>query len=102
MKKLVRDKIIAAMKKNGQEPNFLVAKNDEEFYFFLKEKLNEELEEFFTAENSGEEISEMGDVLEVLNAICKFKKLNWKEIEKQKEIKKEERGAFEGRIILLK
>lgn len=102
MKKLVRDKIVDIMIKNNQNPNFYISENDSEFYSFLKEKLNEEITEFLNAENTEEEISEMGDILEVLDAICEFKKLDCKTIKDKKELKKNERGGFNKRLILIK
>lgn len=102
MKKLVRDNIIEIMKNNNQNPNYYIAKDNNEFYSFLKEKLNEEIKEFFEAENNEDKISEMGDVIEVLLAIIKFNKLDWKIIEEARFAKKDKNGGFDKQIILIK
>jgi len=62
----------------------------------LKEKLFEEANEFI----NGEEIEEMADVLEVINAMCEYKNFNVQEINDIRNRKNEERGAFKKKIIL--
>jgi len=62
----------------------------------LKEKLREEVNEFF--QDSNEE--ELADILEVLDAICGFKKIDRKALEILRKKKAAERGGFKGRIIL--
>ena len=102
MKKLVRDNIIDIMRSKNQIPNYYIVENDEEFYSFLKDKLNEEIKEFFEAENIDDKMAEMGDVLEVLFAISKFNVLNLEEVEKVRNEKKVKNGGFDKRIILVK
>ena len=102
MKKLVRDNIIDIMRSKNQIPNYYIVENDEEFYSFLKDKLNEEIKEFFEAENIDDKMAEMGDVLEVLFAISKFNGLNLEEVEKVRNEKKVKNGGFDKRIILVK
>jgi len=43
---------------------------------------------------------ELADILEVINAICDFKKINKKELELIRKKKTKERGGFKERIIL--
>ena len=93
--KLVRDKIPEELRKKKLVPKFHVA-NKEEYWEKLKEKLTEEVEEFLM-NNSKEEL---GDVMEVLEAIYKFKGFNKEEIDKIKAKKKEKKGGFSERIIL--
>ncbi|HRZ29884.1 MAG TPA: hypothetical protein P5052_04055 [Candidatus Paceibacterota bacterium] len=62
----------------------------------MKEKLFEEANEFI----NGEEIEEMADVLEVINAMCEYKNFNVQEINDIRNRKNEERGAFKKKIIL--
>lgn len=95
--KLVRDKIIEIIQKQGKEPVFHVAEN-EEYWQKLKEKLQEEVKEFLADES----IEELADILEVLEAIGKYKKFNKARIESIKNKKAKERGAFKKRIILEK
>jgi predicted house-cleaning noncanonical NTP pyrophosphatase (MazG superfamily) len=93
--KLVRDKIPEIIINKGGVPVTHIA-DDVEYWQKLKEKLQEEINEFIEAES----IEEMADVLEVIDAIIDFKKFNKNELQKVKNIKAEERGKFENRIIL--
>ena len=93
--KLVRDKIPEYIKNKGGVPITHIA-DDEEFWQKLKEKLQEEIDEFLEAES----IEEMADVLEVIDAILDFKKFDKDELEKVKDKKAEGRGKFRDKIIL--
>jgi len=92
--KLVRDKIPEIIKKDGCIPLTHLA-NHEEYWIKLKEKLEEETQEFLKEDN----INELVDILEVIYAIkdFKFKDKNLEEKRKNKEIL---RGKFTKRIIL--
>ncbi len=93
--KLVRDKIIERLKLKGLNPTSHIA-NEEEYWKKLKEKLKEETDEFLKEYNKGE----LADILEVINAICEFKKIDKDELELLRKKKLEERGGFKDRIIL--
>ena len=93
--KLVRDKIPEYIRKKGGVPVTHVADNAE-YWEKLKEKLLEEIEEFKKDEN----VEELGDILEVLDAIAEYKGFDGDEIRKVREKKAEERGKFKNRIIL--
>ncbi len=93
--KLVRDKIPEIIEGEGRAPMVHTA-DDAEYWQKLKEKLLEEVEEFKKDENR----EELADILEVLEAIVEYKGFSGTEIEKIKEKKVEERGAFKKRIIL--
>lgn len=93
--KLVRDNIPEYIKSKGKTAVFHVA--DEETYWRkLKEKLQEEVSEFLKSE----ELEEIADLLEVIEAVCEYKNFDRKEIEEVKNKKSEERGKFLKRIIL--
>lgn len=47
-----------------------------------------------------ETIEEIADILEVIDAICEYKKFGKKNLESIKNKKVEERGAFKNKIIL--
>lgn len=93
--KLVRDKIPEIIRSHGKTPVTHVA-SDEEYWQKLKEKLQEEVNEFF--EDSNEE--ELADILEVLDAIRGFKNIDKKKLETLRNKKAAERGGFKGKIIL--
>jgi predicted house-cleaning noncanonical NTP pyrophosphatase (MazG superfamily) len=93
--KLVRDKIPEYIKSKGGVPITHVA-DDKEYWQKLKEKLQEEINEFSEAES----IEEMADVLEVIDAIIDYKKFNKEELQKVKDKKADDRGKFRDKIIL--
>ena len=93
--KLVRDKIPEIIKNKGAVPITHIA-SDDEYWQKLKEKLQEEVNEF-TKDGNDEEIA---DILEVIYAICDYKKIDKKELELLRKKKAEERGGFKNKIIL--
>jgi predicted house-cleaning noncanonical NTP pyrophosphatase (MazG superfamily) len=93
--KLVRDKIPEHIIKMGGMPITHIA-NDTEYWQKLKEKLSEEVAEFEKDEN----IEELADVAEVIEAIIKYKRFSKEEIKKEQEKKAKERGKFDLKIIL--
>lgn len=93
--KLVRDRIPEIIRRTGEEPVVRVA-TDDEHKISLKDKLLEEVREFCEAEN----IEELADILEVIDGICLAHGFSREEIEKTKNIKRSERGGFEGKVIL--
>jgi len=93
--KLVRDKIPEIIRKRGEKCKTHIA-NDKEYWGKLKEKFLEEIKEF----SENETIEEMADILEVIDAVCIFKKFNKKKLELVKKQKAKERGRFEKKIIL--
>lgn len=93
--KLVRDKIPEIMKQKREVPITHIA-DDEEYWQKLKEKLKEEVDELL--EDGSEE--ELADILEVIYAICDFKKIDKEKLELLRKKKVEERGGFRDKIIL--
>ncbi len=93
--KLIRDKIPEIIKKKGKIPIIHIASNDE-YYKKLKEKLQEEVNEFLKEGNE----EELADILEVIYAICGFKKIDKEKLELLRKKKARERGGFKDRIIL--
>ena len=93
--KLVRDKIPEIIKRDGNKPITHIA-DSQEYWEKLKEKLKEEVDEFL--KNSTEE--ELADILEVIYAICDFKKINRQKLELLRKKKAKKRGEFRKKIIL--
>lgn len=93
--KLIRDKIPEILESKGIKFKIRFA-DDEEYWEKLKEKLMEEVIEFSEDEN----LEEMADILEVIDAICSYKKFNKKELKVLQKTKSKERGKFNKKIIL--
>lgn len=93
--KLVRDKIPEIIKNKGGNAITHIA-SDEEYWEKLKEKLEEEVNEFIKS-NAAEELA---DILEVIYTICDFQKIDRQKLESLKKKKADERGGFKEKIIL--
>lgn len=93
--KLVRDNIPEIIKQKGKVPITHIA-DDKEYWQKLKEKLQEEVDEFI--KDSNEE--ELADILEIVYAICDFKKIDKEKLEVLRKKKARERGRFKDKIIL--
>lgn len=93
--KLVRDKIPEYIENKGGQPVFHIA-NEDEYWQKLKEKLFEEIKEFF----ENEVVEEIADIQEVIDAICDYKNFSKDDIEMVKKKKAGDRGTFKERIIL--
>ncbi len=93
--KLVRDKIPEYIRKKGGNPVTHIA-SEAEYWQKLKGKLIEEIEEFKKDEN----IEELADILEVLDAMAEYKGFDIKEVQSAKNKKATEKGKFKDKIIL--
>lgn len=93
--KLVRDNIPEHIKNKGETALTHIA-DEKEYWLKLKEKLTEEVKEF----SENEDIGEMADILEVIEAINEFKNFDGKKLQEVKEKKAAEKGKFRRRIIL--
>ena len=94
--KLVRDKIPEIINKSGKECKIKVLE-DEEYLRELNEKLQEELNEYY----EDGDVKELADIVEVLYAILDYKGVSFEEFTKIRLEKKEERGGFQNKILLL-
>ncbi len=95
--KLIRDNIPQMISARGEKATTHTA-DDAEYEDRLREKLREEAAEYAVKPS----VEELADVLEVLRAICEFKKIDWAELEAVRAKKFAERGGFAKRIILEK
>ena len=93
--KLIRDKIPEHLESKGVSYKAHIA-GDQEYHEKLHEKLREEMEEFLKDENQ----EEMADVFEVITAILALHGWSLEEIVAIQQQKRDEKGAFEQRIIL--
>lgn len=92
--KLVRDGIPGIIKKDGGKP-ITRTLDDKEYLNELIKKLKEELGEF-GADNSVEELADIQEVILALADVL----ANREELEKVREQKVKERGAFKKKIFL--
>lgn len=94
--KLVRDKIPENIDSEpGRKCKYKIL-NDKEYLTELNKKILEEANEFIE-ENS---IEELGDLMEVVNAIIKLKGYKMEEVYKVMKAKTDKKGAFEDKIYL--
>lgn len=98
--KLVRDKIPNIIEDNNEIAEIRVLEN-KEYLSALKAKLLEEYNEVI--ESSGEYfLEELADMLEVIDALAKTENKTLQDIINIKEEKKNSRGGFEKKILLIK
>lgn len=95
--KLVRDKIPEIIEKNGNTAVTKTVTDDYDYAQLLKEKLNEEVSEYYAEGN----IEELADVLEVVDAMAALNKHRFDDILPVKAKKRDERGGFENRVYLV-
>jgi len=93
--KLVRDRIPEIIKDSGITPITHIA-SLKEYEIKLKEKLQEEVNEFLKDSNT----NELADILEVIYALGNLYQINESQLEKIREEKAQQRGKFIDKIIL--
>lgn len=94
--KLVRDKIPEIIESNGEKCTTVIVSQNT-YLDLLDMKLCEELTEFRT-DHSQEELA---DMLEVMVAVAKARGYDWNQILEIQAQKREERGGFNDRIVLI-
>ena len=99
--KLVRDKIPEIIKAAGGAPETRTL-DDAEYKKFLRLKLVEEAGETNAAKTREDMVKELGDVLEVMEAIMKNEGVTREEVDSLKQRRRDERGGFEKRIYLIR
>jgi predicted house-cleaning noncanonical NTP pyrophosphatase (MazG superfamily) len=94
--KLVRDRIPEIIEQAGKRPTVRIA-NEDEYRTLLQQKLIEEVNEFLESNNP----EELADILEVVSALGITCGLSMNQIDKIAKGKRDSRGGFEQRIVLL-
>ena len=94
--KLVRDRIPEIIESTGQSCLTKML-SDEDYIRMLDEKLNEELAEY----QESKAIEELADLLEVIEATAKMRGCSWEALLDIKEQKRQKRGGFDQKILLL-
>lgn len=95
--KLVRDKIPEIISNDGKTSELQFASTDDAFLSLLGQKLVEESQEFIESKDP----AELADILEVMLAILHLKKISFSKLEKIRLDKRDDRGGFDKRIILI-
>ncbi len=95
--KLVRDLIPKIIEESGKKAEMRAAADDAEYIAYLNKKLGEELDEYL---KSGD-IEELADMQEVIFALVQARGLSLDEFQALRLKKREERGGFEGRIVMV-
>ena len=94
--KLVRDRIVESIKKQGDEPTYRVL-GDEEYEMLLERKLDEEVSEY----HQDNTLEELADIIEVVLSLCGAKGYSTNELIQIYKKKHEEKGGFSEKIYLI-
>ncbi len=94
--KLIRDKMPEIAKKQGKNISVRKAQSDEEIWFLLKNKLQEEVTEL----GQEDTIESITDILDVIDEIIYFKKFDPKMLNAFRDNKLMEKGGFTERLVL--
>ena len=94
--KLVRDRIVESIKKQGDKPVYRVLEDDE-YEVLLERKLDEEVREY----HQDKTLEELADVMEVVVALCAAKGYSTEELIEIYQKKHEEKGGFSDKIYLI-
>lgn len=100
LNKLVRDNIVDLFAKEGIVSTSFALEDDNDYLEALTQKLIEELQEVFSAENSEELLEELADIEDVLAAFKALLKLDQKDIEAAREKKLALKGSFSKRTFI--
>lgn len=99
--KLWRDDAVSMMEKHGSRMHWRTL-NDAEFDEQLRLKLIEEVHEVCMTSTKPDLISELGDIFEAIDALCRLHGVERQEILASQEKKRQERGGFDHRVFVEK
>jgi predicted house-cleaning noncanonical NTP pyrophosphatase (MazG superfamily) len=94
--KLIRDRIPEIIEEAGKEYKIREL-NDEEYLAKLKEKLQEEVDEYLESNK----IEELADILEVIRALAITHREDIDSLETIRKKKQDSRGGFSNRLLLI-
>lgn len=94
--KLVRDNIPFICKENAQLPETMTL-DDKAYATALHEKLKEEVSEYLTSN----EIEELADIMEVIEALAENQGSSLEEVMKMKKAKQNKNGGFKNKVFLI-
>lgn len=98
--KLVRDSIPSNIQEHGEQVS-LARIGRSEARAALLVKLMEEIQELKTATRPDEVMTELADLHEVIRSLCAATGIDWLEVERTAEVKREQRGSFKENVVLL-
>lgn len=98
--KLVRDRIPEIMRAQGEEP-MVRTLGEDEYRKLVRLKLLEEAGETRVAVERDKLLKELGDVMEVLEAIAAAEGVSWQDVLDLKAKRRTDRGGFTKRIFLV-
>lgn len=98
--KLVRDKIPQIIEKDGKSLSKKIL-FETEYLIAVNEKMQEEIEEYYSSTSNEESLEELADLLELIHAASKALGASINEVEKIREKKARKRGGFEEGIFLI-
>jgi predicted house-cleaning noncanonical NTP pyrophosphatase (MazG superfamily) len=100
--KLIRDRIPEIIQANdGRAAMTRTLDDDKEFLSYLLRKVVEEAEELSKAETDHNLQEEIADVYEIIDTIIRLKGMSAADIAAIQDAKREKRGGFEKRLLML-
>ncbi|HTK03645.1 MAG TPA: nucleoside triphosphate pyrophosphohydrolase [Alphaproteobacteria bacterium] len=98
--KLVRDKLPQIIKKSGGQAEFKKL-TPKQFQIELFKKVNEESTSLPGVRSKKELVSELADIIAVIEEIKKFRKITDKDIQAALDVNMERKGGFKKKLFLV-
>lgn len=97
--KLIRDRIPEIISSSGKKFTVSIL-SDDEYLAKLRDKCQEELNEYYAAKTTEEALEELADLMEVIYALAKVHGSLPSELEQIRQQKAQKRGGFEKKLFL--
>ena len=98
--KLVRDRIPEIIESQGKKCTTLILEPDA-YQEELRKKIQEEMQEYLSADGHKEAAEELADLLEVIYALASVHGVTERDLNEIRMLKRQQRGGFEERILLV-